>query len=290
MTRSAPTLPPAERAAGQAEACPIEMQSVPLGPAPGAAARIGLIALASGLTGEEEMHRVLPAGETLLLTTRVRDSDAVALDNFAPFEAELAHAAATLLPRGHLDVVAYCCAAGAIALGDDVVAARIRAVHPGAAVTTLYAAALAALRALGLRSVALLTPYTEAVSREMVAQLQRDGIRVVRCRAFGIELTNEICHVAPETTAAAARAVDCAAAEAVFICCGGLRVVDRIDAIEAALGKPVIASNQALAWHALRLAGYDKVVPGFGRLLRIGLDRTVAAPTQSIVEPDPARG
>jgi maleate isomerase len=31
----------------------------------------------------------------------------------------------------------------------------------------------------------------------------------------------------------------------------------------------VVASNQALAWDCLRLAGYTEPVPGYGRLLEI---------------------
>jgi len=34
------------------------------------------------------------------------------------------------------------------------------------------------------------------------------------------------------------------------------------------LGKPVISSNQACLWRALRLAGVSEPVAGFGRLLR----------------------
>ena len=37
--------------------------------------------------------------------------------------------------------------------------------------------------------------------------------------------------------------------------------------LEAALGKPVVSSNQALAWDCLRQAGCDATVEGFGRLL-----------------------
>ena len=44
-------------------------------------------------------------------------------------------------------------------------------------------------------------------------------------------------------------------------------VVEGIRAMEAKLGKPVTASNHAMAWHALRLAGYRDAVPGFGGLL-----------------------
>ena len=35
-------------------------------------------------------------------------------------------------------------------------------------------------------------------------------------------------------------------------------------------GKPVLSSNQALAWHMLRLAGIDDGFAGFGRLFQLG--------------------
>jgi len=35
-----------------------------------------------------------------------------------------------------------------------------------------------------------------------------------------------------------------------------------------ALGKPVITSNQAMLWQALRESGIDDRITGFGRLLR----------------------
>ena len=55
--------------------------------------------------------------------------------------------------------------------------------------------------------------------------------------------------------------------EALFISCTGLRVSSIIAPLEEALGKPVVTSNQALAWQCLRLAGCDDAVEGFGRLM-----------------------
>jgi maleate cis-trans isomerase len=40
-----------------------------------------------------------------------------------------------------------------------------------------------------------------------------------------------------------------------------------IETLEADLGKPVITSNQAVLWRALRLTGVRQRIPGFGRLL-----------------------
>ena len=57
--------------------------------------------------------------------------------------------------------------------------------------------------------------------------------------------------------------------DAVFVSCTSLRVAERIEALEAKLGKPVTSSNHALAWHSLRLAGYAAPLPGFGRLMRL---------------------
>jgi len=60
--------------------------------------------------------------------------------------------------------------------------------------------------------------------------------------------------------------------EAVVVLCTSLRLVDEVRAIEADLGKPVTSSNHAMAWHALRLAGVDDVLPQFGRLYELDLN------------------
>ncbi len=41
-----------------------------------------------------------------------------------------------------------------------------------------------------------------------------------------------------------------------------------LETLERDLGKPVISSNQASLWQALRMAGVREAIPCFGRLLR----------------------
>ena len=60
-----------------------------------------------------------------------------------------------------------------------------------------------------------------------------------------------------------ASAADC---DAIVISCTNLRCLRVIPGIEAQTGVPVISSNQALAWHMLRLAGVTESQPQFGRL------------------------
>ncbi len=66
-----------------------------------------------------------------------------------------------------------------------------------------------------------------------------------------------------------ARAVDSAAAEAVFLTGTGMPTLPVLEALETDLGKPVISSASAMMWHALRLAGVREPIPGYGRLLTL---------------------
>jgi maleate cis-trans isomerase len=62
--------------------------------------------------------------------------------------------------------------------------------------------------------------------------------------------------------------------DGVFLSCTNTTQIEAVDAIEQALGKPVVNSNQAVLWGCLsRLKnafGDDWSIPGLGRLLDEG--------------------
>jgi maleate isomerase len=58
-----------------------------------------------------------------------------------------------------------------------------------------------------------------------------------------------------------------ATADGVLIAGTGLRCVGIIDALEAALGRPVVTANQASLWRCLSLAGVETRITGYGQLL-----------------------
>ena len=58
-------------------------------------------------------------------------------------------------------------------------------------------------------------------------------------------------------------------AEALFISCTALPVLNIIDKLEKKLNKPVLSSNQALIWDSLESIGKNKSVVGFGKLFNI---------------------
>jgi maleate cis-trans isomerase len=65
-----------------------------------------------------------------------------------------------------------------------------------------------------------------------------------------------------------ARQADTPEADAVFLSGTGLPTVGVLEMLEQDLKKPVISSNQASLWRALRLAGVRQPITGFGSLLR----------------------
>jgi maleate isomerase len=249
----------------------ITLRRVATGPLPGVRARIGLIGLASGMTTEAEMHWLIPQDGVLLVTTRVRDSNTVNLSNLAEMEADLVRAADTLLPGERLDVIAYGCTSGTIAIGEAAVNMRIHSVRPGIPTTNQFRSSVTALAAVGASRICLVSPYTQAVTCAMARHLVLEGIEIVHAVAFGLELGSDICSLSPQTILAETVAADRPQANGIFICCGGLRTMDMLEEAERRLRKPVVSSNQSLAWHALRLAGISDPRPDYGRLMRLPL-------------------
>jgi len=123
-----------------------------------------------------------------------------------------------------------------------------------------------ALHHLGVTRLALGTPYPEPISQQSRAYWEAAGFQIVGYhRLTGVV---DIYDESEERAAELARAADAPGAQAVLISGTGLPTVSVLERLERELDKPVISSNQACLWRALRLAGVGEPVAGFGRLLR----------------------
>ena len=242
---------------------------VELDAGPGPKGRIGMVALATDAVSELDVARLLPAGEVALYVNRVENANTVTLESLAAMAHDLGRAAAGILPGAPLDAMIYGCTSGTIAIGEEAVFERLRRARPGLPCTTPITAARAAFEVLGVTSVAVLTPYIDEINQTVRAHLEDHGIRVVAMASFHAATDSETARIPPRAIRDAAIALDRAEAQALFVSCTALRAIDAIAEIEAALAKPVVTSNQALAWHALRLVGERRPVPGFGRLLEL---------------------
>jgi len=122
-----------------------------------------------------------------------------------------------------------------------------------------------ALRHLGIKRLSLATPDPEAISSAGRAYWQAAGVEVVAHRM--LDGVANIYEESEERAYALGRAADTATADAVLISGTGLPTAGIVERLEHDLGKPVVTSQAAALWHALRLIGLAEPVHGYGRLL-----------------------
>jgi maleate isomerase len=123
---------------------------------------------------------------------------------------------------------------------------------------------------LGVERLGLLTPYTPDVTEAMQQRFGEAGIAVTVVGSFYEENDILVGQIDPKSILKAAIALGKSElCDGIFISCTSLRAAGIIDEAEAELGKPVTASNHALAWHLLRLVGIDDKLAGLGRLFNI---------------------
>ena len=229
--------------------------------------RIGLIALDSDVATERDFHLMTPP-DVMFYTSRIHCTNPVTVENLRRQGPLLRNAVKLLIPSQRLDVIAYSCTSGTVAIGYEGVASEIRAEErPGIPVVTPITSALAGFAHLGIRSISLLTPYLDSVNQAMRAFIESHGVRVVNIGGFCMEDDREMACIPPDAILDAAIEVHDERADALFISCTAIRAAEIIERAEAALSRPVLSANQALIWQSLREAGCRAPVQGFGRLL-----------------------
>jgi maleate isomerase len=235
----------------------------------GGVAALGVIVLQSDETLENEWRRLFADPGVALHHARIPSGLHVTTETLIEMERELARTAALLPGAIAFDAIGYACTSGSAVIGPDVVAERIHQSHPGVAVSDPVSAVTAACRSLGVRRLGFLTPYVPDVSQAIRGVLEGNGLDITAFGSFEESEEHVVAQIAESATLDAiveiGKATDC---EAVFASCTNLRTFGVLAAAEERLGKPVISSNQALAWHLLRLAGVTAHA-GPGRLFTV---------------------
>ena len=169
------------------------------------------------------------------------------------------------------DVIAYGCTAGSMVTPVDGLPDFMTTAAGRPAVTTAQAI-VEALRALGIGKLSVATPYHDALNDHEVRFLTGQGFEVLAIEGLGYGAAGpqeyrNVARIAPGVVLELACRVDRPEAEALLLSCTDLATLDVIARLEDELGKPVISSNTATFWLALRRAGIDDRIRGYGRLL-----------------------
>lgn len=155
-------------------------------------------------------------------------------------------------------------------MGIEKLLADLGTARPGVRYTSPGIAAVAALKRLKAKRVALPTPYPIGIHELFLPFLGEAGFDVTAHGTFDLHTDAEIGELTRESLFKAAKALVAKdKPDAIFVSCTATPVVPHILALEAVLGLPVVSSSQAMAWDALRLAGYRKPIEGYGRLLTV---------------------
>ncbi|MGD2269698.1 MAG: hypothetical protein PVI06_04805 [Desulfobacterales bacterium] len=230
-------------------------------------ARLGFVILAMEQTIEEDVFRLAPPGVGVHFS-RVQMANEVTVETLEATANKLAAAASLLLPDGGLDVVCFACTSASFVIGEERVKQELAKGAPGARPTTLITGVVKALRTLNARRIVVATPYLDEINALEARYFNDRGFDVLDVQGLNIEKDADMVRVAPDFIKDFAKSIDRPEAEAIFVSCGALRTLDVVEALEQETGKPAVASNQAMIWETLRLAGVDDKIQGYGKLLQ----------------------
>jgi maleate cis-trans isomerase len=235
----------------------------------GSRAKIGRISPSPETVGCEEWRRAMPEGVCLVETrTLIHD---VTVEGLAETVKQVERAALELA-SAEVDIILHAGTAISFFRGfghDQDLCRRISAAT-GIKATTSLTALVQALRILGIKAPAVVTSYQTDIDARLADVLEKSGFAIAGIRGMGLKRSVDMGKVMPDETERFARDVANATrdADGILISCGNLRTFEAIEPLENDFGLPVVTSNQAGLWQALRMAGIEDKLPNLGRLLR----------------------
>lgn len=235
--------------------------------------RIGLLVPSTNSTAEIEFQNAVPDGISVHTARCLLKDTGVTSEERLRGILEMSHdvvTAATQVNSVKPKVIAWACTAGSFIEGighDRKIVGEIEAATGTAALTT-STAVVEALKMLGVKNIAVATPYIQAIDDQEKHFLESSvpGLKVRNMKGLGIVKAYDKCVLEPETAFHAACEVDSQDVDCVFISCTAWRTFEIIPELERQLGKPVVTSNQATLWAALDVMGISSI-KRLGRLM-----------------------
>ena len=229
--------------------------------------RIGLVTLSNDYVVERDFMNMRPSDNVAIYVSRLLNTPQCTIETLQKMAPKITEATSLLVPEGRLDVVAYACTSGTAVMGFERIQTLIQTARPGIACVTPLTSSLAAMDLLGIKRIAVLTPYIDEINTCITDYLEAKGQSISAFTSFKLAENEDMARLSAESIYQGALEADRDDAEALFISCTAIRAVDVIERIERTLGKPVITAVQAMFWQSLRLSGFKRKVSGYGQLL-----------------------
>ena len=228
-------------------------------------AKLGFILMSTDLAAESDFFDIAP-NDVAIHITRLKTDDHTTNETLSKHIEFMADAASRIQPDTKPHVISYSCTSGSIVIGEEKIKEEIKKGAPYAIPMTLVTGVVDALEELKVKNLVVGTPYLDEINTKEAEFLINKGFSVLNIQGLNLTKGIEFGTVTPEYWIKFALEINEAAADAIFLSCGGIRSTEVIDRIEQKVGKPVITSNQAQMWSCLRRAGVEDKILGFGEL------------------------
>ena len=214
-------------------------------------ARIGLMIPSSNRMSEPQFQHLAPEGlgvhvTRLQMTGPWKKPVPQLMDDIAR--------AASALADSKVDLIVFHCTGTSMEDGPegDHKITEMIARETGTTALSTGQAVVEALRALALKRLVIVSPYVQATNDHERDYLTALGFEVLHDVALGLSGGNEYIQVKPERWIEIVRANMRPNADGYFLSCTNTTQIGAIATLEAALGKPMVNSNQATLWACLK--------------------------------------
>ena len=228
--------------------------------------RVGLIVLATDVMIEKDFLKVFNGVHADLFVNRITNYNPVTADNLKKMVNKITSVTENILPGEKIDCIVYGCTSGTIVSGYDNIKKKINTAKPDALVTAPSTAALNALKRKNISRISIVTPYIRSVNDDVVNFFKNNNFEITSNTYFDIESDVDIGKVDQDQLFEILSKIDHKNAEALFISCTSLPVLNIIEKLEKKLNMTVLSSNQALIWETLESINRNDSIKGYGSL------------------------
>lgn len=231
--------------------------------------RIGLITLATDTGVLPEYQRLMPEGVQVYPAPITLPRGEVTPESLAEMLAndELEQAAAKLAWAG-VQVIVFACTSGSLVHGLGWDSKLIERMTGATSITstTTTTTVIEALHAVGATKLVIATPYLPELNEIERQFFEASGFSVLAIDGLSCANDPEIGRLGPDDAKRLVAKIDKPEADATFISCTNWHVAEAVPEMERIYGKPVITSNLAGAWAALRAIGIEEAALDQGLL------------------------
>jgi maleate cis-trans isomerase len=226
----------------------------------GSKSRIGLIVPSNNTVIEPELYHIAPKGISFHFTKLLMDTPRPS-SNIRDVEGE----SVKILQHSGVNLIVYACMSTSISDSDQWEKEVSR--KTGISTTTASSSIKSALKAVNCSKLALVCHYPTAELPPIIDWLESQSLNITKTETANINNQQEVCNISVEEVYKMTERANSDDADAICILGTDLRTFPIIDEIEKSIKKPVISSNLAILWKALKLSGQEEQIAGHGYLL-----------------------